>query len=66
MSPFALRKLHSASGVLPVGVFVLLHLWTQSSAHRGRVAYGAAMDDALSFPLQPVLELILVLSLIHI
>lgn len=61
MSPFALRKLHSASGVLPVGVFLLLHLWTQSAVHDGRAAYDGAMDRALSIPLQPLLELVFVL-----
>lgn len=58
---FALRKLHSLSGVVPVGVFVVLHLWSQSSALRGRAAYDASLARADALPLQPLLEIVLVL-----
>jgi succinate dehydrogenase/fumarate reductase cytochrome b subunit (b558 family) len=56
-----LRKLHSLSGVVPVGVFLLLHLWSQSSALRGRAAYDAAFARADRLPFQPLLEILLVL-----
>lgn len=58
---FALRKLHSLTGVFPVGIFVILHLWSQSSALRGRAAHDAALARADGLPLQPLLEIVLVL-----
>lgn len=58
---FALRKLHSLTGVVPVGVFLVLHLWSQSAALRGRAAYDAAFARAERLPLQPLLEIVLVL-----
>ena len=58
---FALRKLHSLSGVVPVGLFLVLHLWSQSAALRGRAAYDATFARAERLPLQPLLEVVLVL-----
>ena len=44
---FVLRKLFSLSGVVPVGVFLVLHLWTYSSALSGRHAFEkAALSDS--------------------
>lgn len=58
---FALRKLHSLTGVAPVGLFLVLHLWSQSAALRGRAAYDASLARAERLPLQPLLEILLVL-----
>jgi len=32
---FALRKLHSLLGIVPIGAFLCFHLWENSLAHRG-------------------------------
>lgn len=58
---FALRKLHSLTGVAPVGLFLALHLWSQSAALRGRAAYDASFARAERLPFQPLLEIVLVL-----
>lgn len=42
---FTLRKLHSLTGVFPVGVFLLEHFFTNSHA----VQSGAAFDEAAAF-----------------
>ncbi len=57
---FTLRKLHSLSGVVPIGVFLVLHLASQSSALGGRVAYDAAFARSDGLPFQPFLELVVV------
>jgi succinate dehydrogenase/fumarate reductase cytochrome b subunit (b558 family) len=57
---FTLRKLHSLSGVVPVGAFLVLHLLSQSRAVSGRVAYDEAFAWGDGLPLQPFLELVVV------
>lgn len=57
---FILRKLHSLSGVVPVGIFLVLHLWTSSSALEGQASFDAANKDARG-PYQTVLQIVLVL-----
>lgn len=42
---FVLRKLFSLSGVVPIGVFLVTHLWTQSKALAGRDAFERAVSD---------------------
>jgi succinate dehydrogenase/fumarate reductase cytochrome b subunit (b558 family) len=37
--PFVLRKLHSLAGVVPVGLFLSAHLWTNAAALGGQTAY---------------------------
>jgi succinate dehydrogenase / fumarate reductase cytochrome b subunit len=36
-----IRRLHSLSGVVPLGVFLVEHLWATSGAIRGRAAFDA-------------------------
>jgi succinate dehydrogenase / fumarate reductase cytochrome b subunit len=43
-----IRRLHSLSGVVPLGVFLVEHLWAVSGAIRGRAAFDARviwLDD---------------------
>ena len=46
---FLLRKLHSLSGVIPVGVFLLEHFWTNTRAMQGRTSYDRVDLGAVSF-----------------
>ncbi len=59
--PFWLRKLHSLTGVAPVGVFLLFHLWTNAKALRGQRHFDDAVQDIQAMPYLPVLEIGLVL-----
>lgn len=52
-----LRKLHSLSGVVPVGVFLVVHLWDNARALDGRRAFDAAAERGAHFPYFLLLEL---------
>ena len=41
----ALRRLHSLSGVVPLGLFLLEHFYTNSVATHGAAAFNHAADD---------------------
>jgi succinate dehydrogenase/fumarate reductase cytochrome b subunit (b558 family) len=51
-----LRKLHSLSGLVPVGVFLLVHLWTNAKALRGQAAFDDAVGEINHLPYLPLLE----------
>jgi succinate dehydrogenase / fumarate reductase cytochrome b subunit len=51
---FASRKLHSLLGVLPLGAFILEHLYTNAFVLGGQHAYDKQVNFLLSFP-KPVL-----------
>jgi len=55
------RKLFSLSGVVPIGVFVLVHLWGNARALQGREAYGKMIGDIAAIPFVTVLEVALIL-----
>ncbi len=56
-----LLRLYSATGVVPVGAFFVLHLWINARAMQGRVAYEGLVDR-----LQTVRGLLLIeIVLIH-
>jgi succinate dehydrogenase/fumarate reductase cytochrome b subunit (b558 family) len=59
--PFLLRKLHSLTGALPVGGFLLFHLWTNAKAMQGQERYDSAVAEIGHMPYLPVLELGLIL-----
>lgn len=59
---FWLRKLHSLSGVVPVGVFLVFHLWTNAKALGGQRPFDEAVRDIQDLPFLPVMELALVLA----
>lgn len=53
---FLLRKLHSLSGVVPVGAFMVVHLWTNAKALAGQEAFDAAVADITHLPYLPLIE----------
>ena len=53
---FLLRRLHSLSGVFPVGVFLVAHLWTNAKALKGQPHFDRAVADINHLPLLPFLE----------
>jgi len=53
---FLLRRLHSLTGVVPVGVFLVEHLWTNASALSGSAAFTHAVERIQSLPALPVIE----------
>lgn len=54
VSHYASRKLHSLLGVLPLGAFILEHLYTNGFILGGQLAYDKQVNWLLSFP-KPVL-----------
>jgi succinate dehydrogenase/fumarate reductase cytochrome b subunit (b558 family) len=53
-----LRKAFSLTGVVPIGAFLIAHLWTYSKALSGRQAFEASLRD--SSPYSLVLEVVFV------
>lgn len=51
------RKLHSLAGVIPLGVFLAEHMWTNSKAVQGAEVFNAAVAKLQSIPFLPVIEL---------
>lgn len=45
-----LRRLHSLSGVLPLGAFLVLHLWVNAWAMQGELRYDAVVRRIQSVP----------------
>lgn len=56
-SSFLWRKLHSLSGVVPIGAFLLEHILSNFEALKGPAAYGAQVKFLNSLPLVRVLEI---------
>ena len=55
---FWLRRLHSLTGIIPVGAFLFEHiLISNASAIGGPVAYASQVRFLASLPLVPILEL---------
>jgi succinate dehydrogenase/fumarate reductase cytochrome b subunit (b558 family) len=54
---FVLKRLHSLSGVVPVGVFVVEHLWTNAKALQGEDAFASAVGDIQALPYLPLIEI---------
>jgi succinate dehydrogenase/fumarate reductase cytochrome b subunit (b558 family) len=51
-------RLHAISGVVPLGAFLVLHLWVQSHAVRGPREYERVLREAASLPGVSVLEVV--------
>jgi succinate dehydrogenase / fumarate reductase, cytochrome b subunit len=47
---FVLRKLHQLSGIVPLGLFLLEHFYTNSKALSGRTDFNNAVHDLQSIP----------------
>jgi succinate dehydrogenase/fumarate reductase cytochrome b subunit (b558 family) len=54
---FLLKRLHSITGVVPVGVFLVEHLWTNSKALQGADAFSGAVNDIQALPYLPLIEI---------
>jgi len=54
---FLLRRLHSLSGVFPVGVFLVEHLWTNAKAMAGQGSFDRAVREINHMPLLPLIEI---------
>ncbi len=54
---FLLRRLHSLSGIIPVGLFLIEHFVSNAFATRGPAAYGKQVELLSSFPFVVGLEL---------
>lgn len=55
-SSFLLRRLHSLSGIVPIGAFLLEHLISNSEAMKGPAAYNGTVKFLTSMPFVAVLE----------
>lgn len=60
-SSFVLRRLHSLAGVIPVGVFLIEHLYLNSYALKGAVAYDKIVGTMESLPYLLPIELLLII-----
>jgi succinate dehydrogenase / fumarate reductase cytochrome b subunit len=58
---FLMRKLHSLTGVVPVGGFMVFHLWTNARALKGQESFDEAVRGIHDLPYLPVLEIGLIL-----
>lgn len=47
---FVLRKLHQLSGIMPLGIFLLEHFYTNSKALAGAVSFNDAVKDLQAIP----------------
>jgi succinate dehydrogenase / fumarate reductase cytochrome b subunit len=47
---FVLRKLHQLSGIMPLGIFLLEHFYTNSKALYGQADFNTAVKDLQSIP----------------
>ncbi len=47
---FVLRRAHSLAGVVPLGIFLVEHLWTNASALYGRASFDRAVERVQRLP----------------
>jgi succinate dehydrogenase / fumarate reductase cytochrome b subunit len=52
-----LRRLHSLTGIVPIGMFLCFHLFINSKAVQGHLAYRGAADELAKLPYVILLEL---------
>lgn len=57
---FLLRRLHSLSGVLPIGLFLVFHLSANNAAVKGPAAFNFVVDTLRSLPFLEFLEIALI------
>ncbi len=53
---FTLKRLHSLTGVVPLGLFLLEHLFTNARALQGAAAFDAATAELARLPMVVVIE----------
>jgi len=56
-SSYLLRKLHSLSGLIPVGAFLAEHFWSNSAALVGPEKYNSVSQELQTIPFRPLVEL---------
>jgi succinate dehydrogenase / fumarate reductase, cytochrome b subunit len=56
----AARRLHSITGLVPVGAFLVFHLWTNTASARGADAYDAAARRLQELPFSLAAEILLI------
>jgi len=54
---FYLRRLHSLSGLLPIGLFFLEHLYSNAISLSGPKAYNEMIEKLMGIPLLPFIEI---------
>lgn len=59
-SEFLLRRLHTLSGVVPVGLFLLEHLFTNAMATNSAGSYNSAVATIQSIPFLHVVEFLFI------
>lgn len=55
---FYLRRLHSLSGLLPVGLFFLEHLYSNLTSLNGPAAFNEMVSKLMEIPFLPVIEIV--------
>jgi len=53
---YILRKLHSLSGIVPVGAFLLEHFWSNSAVLVSPAKYNEVSQDLQTIPFRPIVE----------
>jgi succinate dehydrogenase/fumarate reductase cytochrome b subunit (b558 family) len=59
--PYLLRKLHSLSGIIPVGGFMCFHLWENSNALQGQERFEETVQSINRMPYVWILEWAMIL-----
>ncbi len=54
---FLLRKLHQLTGIIPLGMFYFVHLWTNSAALNGAKVFDDHVQDIHNFPYLLLIEI---------
>ena len=57
---FWLRRLHSLSGIVPIGAYLAFHLWGNSTALRGPEAYNEMVRTLQQTPFAVALEILVI------
>ncbi len=55
---FYLRRLHSLSGLLPIGLFFLEHIYSNAVSLQGASAYNEMVNKLMEIPFLPVIEIV--------
>jgi succinate dehydrogenase / fumarate reductase cytochrome b subunit len=55
---FFWRRLHSLSGIVPIGVFLIEHFFSNAFATNGWAAYAEQVKFLTGLPFVPVLEIV--------
>lgn len=58
--PFILRKLHSLSGIIPLGGFLLIHVYKNAHALMGEASYNDMVEKIHAMPLLIFMEIFVI------